>query len=45
MFHLTENTFDEFIQMHSSALVMFYAPCKFLMDLHCMVAIERTNGC
>ena len=27
--HLTENTFNEFIQTHSSALVMFYAPCKF----------------
>ncbi|CAH3172769.1 unnamed protein product [Porites evermanni] len=24
--HLTENTFNEFIQTHSSALVMFYAP-------------------
>ena len=28
VFHLTENTFDEFIQTHSSALVMFYAPCE-----------------
>lgn len=26
VFHLTENTFDEFIKTHSSALVMFYAP-------------------
>ena len=45
VFHLTENTFDEFIQTHGSALVMFYAPCKFLMGLFCMIAIERANGC
>ena len=28
MVHLTGSTFREFIQTHSSALVMFYAPCK-----------------
>ena len=27
--HLTASTFQEFIKSHSSALVMFYAPCKF----------------
>lgn len=31
--HLTGSTFREFIQTHSSALVMFYAPCK-LKILH-----------
>lgn len=33
--HLTGSTFQEFIQTHSSALVMFYAPCKFLLGLAC----------
>lgn len=32
--HLTENTFSEFIQAHGSALVMFYAPCKFAVSLY-----------
>ena len=26
--HLTESTFQEFIETHNSALIMFYAPCK-----------------
>ena len=28
--HLTEASFDEFVQKHDSVLVMFYAPCKFV---------------
>ncbi|KAK2570032.1 Protein disulfide-isomerase A5 [Acropora cervicornis] len=42
VFHLTENTFDEFIQTHSSALVMFYAPwcphCKKVKPEYSKVA-------
>lgn len=26
--HLHDDDFDDFIQQHSSVLVMFYAPCK-----------------
>lgn len=44
VFHLTENTFDEFIQTHSSALVMFYAPwcphCKRIKPEYAKVAKE-----
>ena len=28
--HLTGEDFDQYIQRHSSVLVMFYAPCKIL---------------
>lgn len=44
VFHLTENTFDEFIKTHSSALVMFYAPCKCEVCCHCMKVIVFQNG-
>ena len=33
IYHLTEASFDTFIQEHKSVLVMFYAPCKFLLLL------------
>ena len=43
VFHLTENTFEEFIQTHSSALVMFYAPCKCKVCCHCMKVVVFEN--
>ena len=35
--HLHEDDFDDFIQQHSSVLVMFYAPCKLSFFLHALL--------
>lgn len=29
--HLTDSNFDEFVKKKESVLVMFYAPCKFVV--------------
>ena len=31
--HLSDANFDQFIQDHSSVLVMFYAPCKLIIPM------------
>ena len=31
--HLHDNDFDDYIQNHPSVLVMFYAPCKYYIEL------------
>lgn len=31
VFHLTDDDFDKFIKEHSSVLVMFYAPCEYVL--------------
>lgn len=28
VFHLTDESFDTFLEEHPAALIMFYAPCK-----------------
>lgn len=31
VFHLTDESFDTFLEEHPSALVMFYAPCEYAL--------------
>lgn len=33
--HLKDDTFDDFIANNPSVLVMFYAPCKYLLNNSC----------
>uniref|UniRef100_A0A8C1YIA6 Protein disulfide-isomerase A5 n=1 Tax=Cyprinus carpio TaxID=7962 RepID=A0A8C1YIA6_CYPCA len=35
VFHLTEESFDAFLEEHPSVLVMFYAPCEYQQHCSC----------
>lgn len=44
--HLTDDTFDTFLASTPSVLVMFYAPCKRLLDiLVWMITSGPVSGC